>query len=331
MGLGVIGLGGSGRNMVRRLVNVGHQCVVYGIHSVSVQTLVNADALGAGSIGDFVTKLSKPRAIWMMVPAEEVDATMGTVLPYLEREDAVIDGGSARGNGGMSRFADLKAKGVHYVAVGTNGASWGEARDHCLTIGGLNPTTQHRTPVFSTMALENGSEAATHVHIRSGGPVDKEPQINHHGVGHHGLTAAYMERMTIVHDSSSITQNRDANIETAVRRHPGQYDYDLNLADIAEVWRRSSVISTWLLDLAAKALLHSPGLDKFGVRVSELEEGRWTVIVASDESVQAPLLTAALYERFDPRGEAGLTDKVLSALRFSFGGRPEEAANGTSS
>jgi 6-phosphogluconate dehydrogenase len=335
MELGMIGLGRMGTNMVRRLLRAGHECVVYDIHAESVQALVKERAVGATSLEDFVHRLSKPRALWVMVPAEAVEATLNALIPLLERDDVVIDGGNSYYHDDIRRAAALKPKGIHYVDVGTSGGVWGAERGYCLMIGGDEAAVQRLDPIFSTLAPAFEEASRTPGREKIGGTAEHGYlHCGPSGAGHfvkmvhngieYGLMAAYAEGLNILHHANIGKQQRDNDAETTPLRHPEHYQYDLNLADIAEVWRRGSVISSWLLDLAATALLDSPDLDKYAGRVSDSGEGRWTAIAAIDESVPAPVLSAALYERFSSRGEADFADKLLSALRYAFGGHEEK-------
>jgi 6-phosphogluconate dehydrogenase len=335
MELGMIGLGRMGINMVRRLMRAGHQCVAYDIHAEVVQELVKDGAVGATSLEDFVQKLSKPRALWLMVPAEAVNATLNALIPLLEPDDVVIDGGNSYYHDDISRAAALKPKGIHYLDVGTSGGVWGAERGYCLMIGGDDAAVQRLDPIFATLAPPMEAAPRTPGRDKVGGTAEHGYlHCGPSGAGHfvkmihngieYGLMAAYAEGLNILHHANAGKQQRDNDAETAPLRHPEHYQYDLNLADIAEVWRRGSVISSWLLDLAATALLDSPGLEKYAGRVSDSGEGRWTAIAAIDESVPAPVLSAALYERFGSRGEADYADKLLSALRYQFGGHEEK-------
>jgi 6-phosphogluconate dehydrogenase len=337
MELGMIGLGRMGTNMVRRLLRAGHQCVVHDIHPEAVRVLVKEGAVGTTSLEDFTHKLKRPSAVWMMVPAAVVDPTLKTLIPLLEREDVVIDGGNSYYHDDIRRAAELKSKGIHYVDVGTSGGVWGSERGYCLMIGGDEAVVRRLDPVFATLAPS--IEAAPHTPGREKVGGTAEHGFLHcgpSGAGHfvkmvhngieYGLMAAYAEGLNILRHANVGKQQRIADAETTPLRHPEHYPYDLNLADIAEVWRRGSVIASWLLDLTAIALIDNPDLAKFAGRVSDLGEGRWTVMATIDESVPAPVLSTALYERFSSRGEADFADKVLSALRYEFGGHEEKAA-----
>ncbi len=337
MEIGMIGLGRMGTNMVRRLMRAGHRCVVYDVQAKSVQALAQEGAIGSASIEDFVQHLKKPRAVWMMVPAAVVDQTLSSLVPLLERDDVVIDGGNSYYHDDIRRHAELKSKDMHYVDVGTSGGVWGAERGYCQMIGGDDAVVQRLDPIFASLAP--AVDSAMRTPGRSGDASQAEHGYLHcgpSGAGHfvkmvhngieYGLMAAYAEGLNILRHANAGKQQRTADAETTPLRNPELYQYDLKLDDIAEVWRRGSVISSWLLDLAATALLENPDLSKFSGRVSDSGEGRWTVMAAIDESVPAPVLSAALYERFDSRGQADFADKLLSALRFQFGGHEEKSA-----
>jgi 6-phosphogluconate dehydrogenase len=337
MELGMIGLGRMGTNMVRRLLRAGHQCVVYDIHSEVVQTLVKERAVGATSLEDFVHTLSKPRAIWMMVPAAAVDPTLNTLVPLLEHDDAVIDGGNSYYHDDIRRAAELRSKGIQYVDVGTSGGVWGMERGYCLMIGGDEAAVRRLDPIFAALApgieaaprtpgREKVSGTAEHGYLHCGpAGAGHFVKMVHNGI-EYGTMAACAEGLNILHRANAGKQRRIVDAETTPLRHPEHYQYDLNLADIAEVWRRGSVIASWLLDLTAAALLKDPALAEFAGRVSDSGEGRWTIKAAIDEAVSAPVLTTALYERFSSRGGADFQDRLLSALRFQFGGHQEKPA-----
>ena len=337
MELGMVGLGRMGINMVRRLQKAGHHCVVYDINVETVQTLAKEGALGAESIEDFAHKLKEPRAIWMMVPAAVVDATLKSLIPNLKAGDVVIDGGNSYYHDDMSRAAELKTKGIHYVDVGTSGGVWGSDRGYCLMIGGEKDVVQRIDPIFSTLAPSIDSAPRTPGREKVGGTAEHGylycgpsgaghfVKMVHNGI-EYGIMAAYAEGFNILQHANVGKQQQSVDAETTPLRNPEVYQYDLNLADIAEVWRRGSVISSWLLDLTAISLLDSPDLGKFTGHVSDSGEGRWTITAAIDESVPAPVLSAALYERFSSRGEDTFADKLLSALRFQFGGHQEKTA-----
>ncbi len=314
-----------------------HQCIVYDIHPEAVQTLVQEGAVGAMSLEDFARKLKKPRAVWMMVPAAVVDQTLNGLVPLLERDDVVIDGGNSYYHDDIRRDAELKRKGIHYVDVGTSGGVWGMDRGYCLMIGGDETAVQRLAPIFAALApgietaprtagREKMSGTAEHGYLHCGpAGAGHFVKMIHNGI-EYGLMAAYAEGLNILHHANAGKERRTADAETTPLRHPEYYQYDLNLADIAEVWRRGSVIASWLLDLTALALLGSQDLADFKGRVSDSGEGRWTVMAAIDESAPAPVISAALYDRFSSRGEADFADKVLSAMRYGFGGHVEKVA-----
>ena len=337
MELGMIGLGRMGTNMVRRLLRAGHRCVVYDLNPDAVEALVKEGAVGSTSLEDLARKLKVPRAIWMMVPAAVVDPTLKSLSPLLEIDDVVIDGGNSYYHDDIRRSAELKPKGIHYVDAGTSGGVWGSERGYCLMIGGDDVVVQRIDPIFSSLApqmdsaprtpgREKISGTAEHGYLHCGpSGAGHFVKMVHNGI-EYGIMAAYAEGLNILRHANVGKQQRAADAETTPLRNPEHYLYDLNIADIAEVWRRGSVISSWLLDLAALSLLDSPDLAKFAGRVSDSGEGRWTIAAAIDESVPAPVLSAALYERFSSRGEDDFAEKVLSALRYQFGGHDEKAA-----
>ena len=339
MELGMIGLGRMGTNMVRRLQRAGHQCVVYDLHSEAVQALVKEGALGANSLEDLAKKLKAPRAVWMMLPAAVVGPTLKTLIPFLDADDVIIDGGNSYYHDDIRRATELKPKGIHYVDAGTSGGVWGSERGYCLMIGGDDAVVQRIDPIFSALAPSIDSAPRTPGREKAGGTAEHGYlHCGPSGAGHfvkmvhngieYGMMAAYAEGLNILRHANVGKQQRTADAETTPLRNPEHYLYDLNIADIAEVWRRGSVISSWLLDLAAISLLDSPGLAKFAGRVSDSGEGRWTIAAAIDESVPAPVLSAALYERFSSRGEDDFAEKLLSALRYQFGGHDEKPATG---
>ena len=337
MELGMIGLGRMGTNMVRRLRRAGHQCVVYDLKTEAVEALVKEGAVGATSLEDFAEKLKKPRAVWMMTPAAVVDPTLKALVPLLERDDMIIDGGNSYYRDDIRRAAELKPKGLHYVDVGTSGGVWGSERGYCLMIGGEEAVVRRLDPLFVALApsieaagrtpgREEVGGTAEHGYLHCGpSGAGHFVKMVHNGI-EYGLMAAYAEGLNILRHANAGKQQRTVDAETAPLRNPESYPYDLNLADIAEVWRRGSVISSWLLDLAAVALLKSPDLANFSGRVSDSGEGRWTIAAAIDVSVPAPVLSAALYQRFSSQGGDDFADKVLSALRYQFGGHEEKAA-----
>jgi 6-phosphogluconate dehydrogenase len=337
MQLGMIGLGRMGANMVRRLLKGGHQCVVFDKSQSAVEEMVKENAESAPSVAEFVKKLDKPRAIWLMVPAGVVDQTIADLQPLLEAGDILIDGGNSYYVDDIRRAQDLATKKIHYLDVGTSGGVWGRERGYCLMIGGDEAPVRRLDPIFA--ALAPGMEAASRTPGREkvGGTAERGylhcgpagaghfVKMVHNGI-EYGIMAAYAEGLNILHHANAGKQSRAIDAETTPLRHPERYEYDLNLADIAEVWRRGSVIASWLLDLAAEALLDNPDLAKYTGRVSDSGEGRWTALAAIEESVPTPVLSTALYDRFSSRGEADFADKLLSALRYGFGGHVEKAA-----
>ncbi|HUA99033.1 MAG TPA: decarboxylating 6-phosphogluconate dehydrogenase [Terracidiphilus sp.] len=337
MQLGMVGLGRMGANMVRRLMKGGHQCVVFDMSSKAVDELVKDKAVGSSSLQEFVTKLSKPRAIWLMVPAAVVDETIGELLPHLEAEDILIDGGNSHYVDDIERAKELAAKNIHYLDVGTSGGVWGLERGYCMMIGGEEEIVKHLDPIFSTLAPGRGDISRTPGREKLGGTAEQGYlHCGPNGAGHfvkmvhngieYGLMAAYAEGLGILR-SANVGKQRDvADAETTPLRDPEHYQYDLDLRDVAEVWRRGSVVASWLLDLAAAGLAKDPSLSDFAGRVSDSGEGRWTIKAAIDEGVPAPVLSAALYQRFTSRGEADYQDKLLSAMRFGFGGHLEKTA-----
>jgi 6-phosphogluconate dehydrogenase len=338
MELGMIGLGRMGTNMVKRLLRVGHQCVVYDLQPEAVKALAKGGAVGASSLEDFANKLKMPRTVWLMVPAAVVDQTLNTLIPLLERDDVIIDGGNSYYHDDIRRAAELKPRGIHYVDVGTSGGVWGSERGYCLMIGGDESVVRRIDPVFAALAPSIDEAPRTPCREKIGGTAEHGYlHCGPSGAGHfvkmvhngieYGIMASYAEGLNILRHANAGKDGRTVDAETTPLRNPEYYPYDLNLADIAEVWRRGSVIASWLLDLTAIALLDSPDLAKFAGRVSDSGEGRWTIAAAIDESVPAPVLSAALYERFSSRGEGDFADKVLSALRYQFGGHEEKAAD----
>ena len=337
MQLGMIGLGRMGANMVRRLMKGGHECVAFDMSPASVQALAKEGATGAGSLDDFISKLKQPRAIWLMVPAAVVDSTLAQLLPKLAKDDIVIDGGNSYYIDDIRRAGELKAKNIHYVDVGTSGGVWGLERGYCMMIGGENGTVQHLDPIFKTLApgignidrtpgRENikGTSEQGYLHCGPSGAGHFVKMV-HNGI-EYGVMAAYAEGLNILNHANVGKTKQVEDAETTPLRYPEHYMYDLNLPDVAEVWRRGSVIASWLLDLTAIALVKSPQLTDFSGRVSDSGEGRWTIQAAIEEGTPAPVLTAALYERFTSRGEADFANKLLSAMRFEFGGHHEKKA-----
>ena len=335
MQLGMIGLGRMGANMVRRLLKDGHECVVYD-HSVdAVKDLVREKAVGAASLAEFVKNLKKPRAIWLMVPAAVVEQSIADLSPLLETGDILIDGGNSYYVDDIRRAKNLDSKGIHYVDVGTSGGVWGLERGYCMMIGGEKDVVQRLDPIFATLAPGIGSIPRTPGREKLGGTAEQGYlHCGLNGAGHfvkmvhngieYGIMAAYAEGLGVLRAANAGTRPREADAETTPLRDPEYYQFDLNLADISEVWRRGSVIASWLLDLTASALAADPMLTKFAGRVSDSGEGRWTIRAAIDEGVPVPVLTTALYERFASRGEADYQDKLLSAMRFGFGGHLEK-------
>ncbi|WP_024520200.1 phosphogluconate dehydrogenase (NAD(+)-dependent, decarboxylating) [Bradyrhizobium sp. Tv2a-2] len=339
MQLGMIGLGRMGANMVRRLVRHGHQCVVFDMSPNAVAELVKDNATGSTSLTDFVRKLEKPRAIWLMVPAAVVDKSISDLLPLLDSGDILIDGGNSYYIDDIRRSKELVPNGVNYVDVGTSGGVWGLERGYCMMIGGPDEAVRRLDPIFKTLAPGIGEIPRTPGRERAPAGTSEHGYLHcgQSGAGHfvkmvhngieYGLMAAYAEGLGILRAANIGKQARAADAETTPLRVPEHYQYDLKLPDIAEVWRRGSVIASWLLDLTATALLEDPGLSKFAGHVSDSGEGRWTIAAAIDEAVPAPVLTTALYERFSSRGEADFQNKLLSAMRYEFGGHLEKATN----
>ena len=335
MQLGMIGLGRMGANMVRRLIKDGHQCVVFDRSPDAVQGLVKDKAVGAAALADLVKNLNKPRAIWLMVPAAVVDNSIADLLPLLESGDTIIDGGNSYYVDDIRRGKELAVKGIHYVDVGTSGGVWGLERGYCMMIGGETEVVQRLDPIFSTLApgigdvprtpgRENLGGTAEHGYLHCGpNGAGHFVKMVHNGI-EYGIMAAYAEGLGILKSANIGKHEREADAETTPLRDPACYQYDLNLADVSEVWRRGSVISSWLLDLTATALAADQTLSKFAGQVSDSGEGRWTIKAAIDEGVPVPVLTSALYERFTSRGEADYQDKLLSAMRFGFGGHLEK-------
>ena len=337
MQIGMIGLGRMGANMVRRLLKGGHQCVVFNRSPIAVQELVQEKAVGSSSLADFVKKLTKPRAVWLMVPAAVVDKTIADLLPNLERDDILIDGGNSYYVDDIRRAKELAPKGIHYVDVGTSGGVWGLERGYCMMIGGEDAVVKHLDPIFARLAPGIGDIPRTPGRENAGGTAEQGYlHCGPNGAGHfvkmvhngieYGVMAAYAEGLSVLRAANVGKQKHEVDAETTPLRDPEHYQYDLKLPDIAEVWRRGSVIASWLLDLTAAALIEDPALSKFAGRVSDSGEGRWTMKAAIDEAVPAHVLTAALYERFSSRGEADFADKLLSAMRYEFGGHLEKSA-----
>jgi 6-phosphogluconate dehydrogenase len=337
MQIGMFGLGRMGANMARRLIRKGHSCVVYNRSPQAVNELVKEKAIGAVSPADVAKKLERPRTIWLMVPAAVVDETIATLSPHLEPDDILIDGGNSYYVDDLRRAKELAPKKIHYVDVGTSGGVWGLERGYCMMIGGEADVIQRLDPIFSSLAPGMGAAPRTAGREKIGGTAEHGYlHCGPNGAGHfvkmihngieYGVMAAYAEGLSVLRGADVGKRTNDsADAETTPLRDPEHYQYDMNLRDIAEVWRRGSVIASWLLDLTAAALLLDPKLAKFAGRVSDSGEGRWTIKAAIDEAVPAPVLTTALYERFSSRGEAEFANKLLSAMRYGFGGHLEKS------
>ena len=337
MQIGMIGLGRMGGNMVRRLIRNGHSCVVFDRSTDSVAELSKGGASGAKSLDDFVSKLKAPRAIWLMVPAAVVDSTIRDLTPWLTAGDTVIDGGNSYYIDDIRRADELRTRGIEYVDVGTSGGVWGLERGYCLMIGGTPNAVRQLDPIFKTLAPGRGTTERTSG--REHAPSSAEDGYLHcgpAGAGHfvkmvhngieYGLMGAYAEGLNILKHANAGKRKQTVDAETTPLRNPEHYRYDLNLAEITEVWRRGSVVASWLLDLTAAALFEEPDLGKFSGRVSDSGEGRWTLLAAIDESVPSPILSASLYQRFSSRGEDVFAEKILSAMRYQFGGHGERPA-----
>lgn len=333
--LGMIGLGRMGANMVRRLTKAGHECVVYDVRAAAVKALVQPNVVGASSLEQLVNDLSKPRAIWLMLPAAVVDRALAMLAPLLAAGDMVIDGGNSYYRDDMRRGAELKLRGIHYVDVGTSGGVAGVERGYCLMIGGEKEIIEHLTPIFSVLApdatrnfhAENFEQSATNaehgfLHCGPQGAGHFVKMI-HNGI-EYGVMAAYAEGLNILRHANIGKQQRDVDAETTPLRSPEFYQFDFNLPHIAEVWRHGSVIGSWLLDLTAQALRNDADLKNYAGRVSDSGEGRWTLAAAIDEGVPAPIISAALFGRFQSRGNADYADRLLSAMRKQFGGHDEK-------
>jgi 6-phosphogluconate dehydrogenase len=337
MQLGMIGLGRMGSNMVRRLLRGGHQCAVYDMSAKAVAELVKENAVGAASLAEFASRLSKPRAVWLMVPAGVVDKTISDLVPHLESGDIVIDGGNSYYVDDIRRAKELAPKGIHYVEVGTSGGVWGLERGYCMMIGGERDVVNRLDPIFATLAPGRGDIPRTPGREKLGGTCEQGYlHCGPSGAGHfvkmvhngieYGVMAAYAEGLAVLKAANIGKKIGTVDAETTPLRQPEHYQYDLNLPDVTELWRRGSVISSWLLDLSAAALIQDPGLSNFAGRVSDSGEGRWTIKAAIDEGVPVQVLSSALYERFSSRGEADYADKLLSAMRYEFGGHIEKSA-----
>jgi 6-phosphogluconate dehydrogenase len=338
MQLGMIGLGRMGANMVRRLLRGGHDCVVFDMSPNAVEDLVHEKAIGANDLQDLVSKLAAPRAIWLMVPAAAVDKAISNLLPQLEAGDMIIDGGNSYYIDDIRRAKELASKGIHYIDVGTSGGVWGLERGYCMMIGGETETVNRLDPILRQLApgivdiprtpgreQMDGTAELGYLHCGPNGAGHFVKMV-HNGI-EYGLMAAFAEGFGILRQANIGKEHSEADAETTPLRHPEHYQYDLNLRDIAELWRRGSVVASWLLDLTATALTDDAALTNFEGRVSDSGEGRWTINAAVDEGVPAPVLSAALYQRFSSRGEADYADKLLSAMRFQFGGHHEKSGD----
>ena len=337
MQLGMIGLGRMGANMVRRLAKAGHQCVAFDRNAESVKQVAQDGATAATSLDELVKKLKRPRAVWLMVPAAVVDATLQELIAKLDAEDIVLDGGNSYYIDDIRRAKELTTKGLHYVDVGTSGGVWGLERGYCQMIGGEKQIVEHLDPIFKSLAPGRGDIARTPGREKVPGTAEEGYlHCGPSGAGHfvkmvhngieYGLMAAYAEGLNILKHANAGSGTREVDAETTPLRNPENYRYDFPLADVAEVWRRGSVVASWLLDLTAISLLEQPSLERFSGRVSDSGEGRWTILAAIESTTPAPVLTASLYERFVSRGEDDFAAKLLSAMRFQFGGHLEKAA-----
>jgi 6-phosphogluconate dehydrogenase len=338
MQLGMIGLGRMGGNMVLRLMRDGHDCVVYDVSPDAVQEYAGEGATGAGSLEDFVNKLERPRAVWLMVPAAIVDDQLAKLVPLLDEDDVVIDGGNSYYRDDIRREKELRTKGLHYLDVGTSGGVWGLERGYCLMIGGDEKGVNRLDPIFRSLAP--GVEAAERTPGREGDPTPAEEgylRCGPIGAGHfvkmvhngieYGAMAAYAEGLNILHHANVGKAEHEIDAETTPLREPELYQYEFDMAAVSEVWRRGSVVASWLLDLTAAALLENPDLSNYSGRVSDSGEGRWTAIAAIDEAVPIPVLATAIFERFESRGEGDFANKVTSAMRHAFGGHLEKASS----
>ena len=340
MQLGMIGLGRMGSYMTQRLLKAGHECVVYDSHPQAMQELVAKGATATSSLAEFAKKLSAPRAVWLMVPAAVVDSVLASLAPVLASGDIVIDGGNSYYHDDIRRAGELKPKGIHYVDCGTSGGVWGLDRGYCLMIGGEPAVVKHLDPIFR--ALAPGVASAERTPGRSGEPTPSENGYLHcgpNGAGHfvkmvhngieYGIMAAFAEGLNVIKSANVGKTKQEDDAETTPLRHPELYQYDINIAEVAEVWRRGSVVGSWLLDLTAAALHENPQLSNFAGRVSDSGEGRWTVQAAVDEGISVPVISAALYSRFASRGSEEYADRLLSAMRYEFGGHKEKSASGS--
>jgi 6-phosphogluconate dehydrogenase len=337
MQLGIIGLGRMGANMAKRLLRAKHQCVVYDHHADHVQSLVAEGAVGADSVADMVEKLDPQRAIWLMIPAARVDESLNELATLVSPDDIIIDGGNSYYIDDIRRARELKDKGIHYVDVGTSGGVWGLERGYCQMIGGEKEVVKHLDPIFKALApgvgaipptagREPGSTTAIEGYLHCGpSGAGHFVKMVHNGI-EYGVMAAYAEGLNVLHHANEGNEERTADAETSPLRHPEHYRYDFNIGEITELWRRGSVIASWLLDLTAIAFAEHPNLEGYSGHVSDSGEGRWTINAAVDEGVPVPVLSAALFQRFSSRGEAEFANKVLSAMRFQFGGHVERSA-----
>jgi 6-phosphogluconate dehydrogenase len=334
MQLGMIGLGRMGSNLVRRLMRDGHRCVVYDVNADVVKELASEGATGADSIEQFVQLLEKPRALWLMLPAAIVDQTLEQLVPLLDADDAVIDGGNSYYRDDITRAKQLRTQSIHYLDCGTSGGVWGLDRGYCLMIGGEDEVVQRLDPIFKTIAPGEGSAEPTPNRKTGGTAPQGYLHCGPNGAGHfvkmvhngveYGMMASIGEGLSIIKHANAGKGTQEVDAETTPLRDPWAYQYDINVGDVAEVWRRGSVVGSWLVDLIADAFAASPDLDDFAGRVSDSGEGRWTVLAAVDEGVPASVITASLYERFESRGLGEFTDKILSAMRSEFGGHAEK-------
>lgn len=337
MQLGMIGLGRTGTNMVHRLMHGGHECVVFDMKAASVNKVTKDGAVGAKSLDDFIGKLKPPRTTWLMVPAAAVDKTLSDLVARMQQGDIIVDGGNSHYIDDIRRAGELKPKGIHYVDVGTSGGVWGSERGYCLMIGGEQNVVQHLDPVFATLAPGIATASRTPGRDKTGSTAESGYlHCGPSGAGHfvkmvhngieYGIMAAYAEGLNILYHANAGKKMLEVDAETTPLRQPEYYQYDFCLADVTEVWRRGSVIASWLLDLTATESLKEPSLKSYAGRVSDSGEGRWTIKAAIDEAVPAGVLSAALYARFSSRGDADYADRVLSAMRHEFGGHVEKAA-----
>jgi 6-phosphogluconate dehydrogenase len=335
----MIGLGRMGANMVRRLIKAGHECVVFDRSPEAVADLGKQGAAGSSSLDEFLSKLKPPRAVWLMVPAAVVDQTLEQLTTRMQKGDIIIDGGNSYYIDDIRRAKELQPKGIHYADVGTSGGVWGLERGYCLMIGGEPDIVKHLDPIFKTLAPGRGNIDRTPGREKVGGTAEDGylhcgpvggghfVKMVHNGI-EYGIMAAYAEGLNILHHANVGKTTREADAETTPLRNPEHYQYDFNLADVSEVWRRGSVVASWLLDLTAISLLDQPTLEKFSGHVSDSGEGRWTISAAIDEGAPVPVLSSALYQRFDSRGQADFANKLLSAMRFQFGGHIERTSGG---